>query len=81
MVFGCVIVLSQALNGVGDTITPMIVTMLTMWFIQVPMAYVLSNYTTVGAEGVRWGIVTGMVLRGGIYAVYFKRGRWKRKKI
>ncbi|MFC1900316.1 MATE family efflux transporter [Chloroflexota bacterium] len=81
LVFGCVIVLSQALNGAGDTIIPMLVTLLTMWFIQVPMAFFLTRYTGVGAAGVRWGIVTGMAVRAGIYTTYFKKGRWKRKKI
>jgi putative MATE family efflux protein len=81
IVFGCVIVLSQALNGAGDTMVPMLVTLLTMWCIQVPVAYLLTAYTAVGAAGVRWGIVSGMVLRASIYATYFKKGRWKRKKL
>ncbi|MFC2012015.1 MATE family efflux transporter [Chloroflexota bacterium] len=81
MVFGCVIVLSQALNGVGDTVIPMLVTLLTMWCIQVPLAYFLSTHTSLGVNGVRLGIVMGMVFRGGIYAAYFKGGRWKRKRV
>ncbi len=80
MVFGFVIVLSTALNGAGDTLIPMLVTLLTMWCIQVPAAYFLSR-TGIGAAGVRWGIELGLVFRGGIYAVYFKKGRWKRKRI
>jgi putative MATE family efflux protein len=80
MVFGCVIVLSTALNGAGDTLIPMLVTLLTMWFVQVPLAYFLSH-TFIGAAGVRWGIEGALVFRGGIYAVYFKKGRWKRKNI
>jgi Na+-driven multidrug efflux pump len=81
MVFGLVQVLVQCLNGVGDTWIPMITTLATMWLVQVPMAYFLSKYTSVGVYGVRWGIVTAIALRGVIYAVYFKAGRWKRKRV
>lgn len=81
LVFGFVIVLSQALNGVGETMVPMIVTLVTMWAIQVPLAWVLSTQTDLGMYGVRWGIVIALIFRGAIYAIYFKRGKWKNKKV
>jgi len=81
MFFGLVQVLVQCLNGVGDTWIPMFTTLLTMWLVQVPMAYFLPKYTPISVYGVRWGIVTAVVLRGIIYAAYFKAGRWKRKRV
>ena len=81
MVFGLVMVLTQCLNGVGDTWIPMFTTLLTMWLVQVPMAYFLPKYTSIGVYGVRWGIVSAIVLRAVIYTAYFKTGRWKRKKV
>ncbi|MFC2012014.1 MATE family efflux transporter [Chloroflexota bacterium] len=81
LVFGFVIVLSQALNGVGETVVPMLVTLLTMWFVQVPLAYVLSRHTGLSLYGVRWGIVIALILRAAIYILYFKSGRWKSKKV
>ena len=80
-VFGLVMVLTQCLNGVGDTWIPMITTLLSMWLIQVPLAYFLPNYTGLGVYGVRWAIVTAIALRAIIYTVYFRSGRWKSKKI
>jgi len=80
LVFGFVIVLSQALNGVGDTVVPMIVTLTTMWLIQVPLAYALSK-TGLGMYGVRWGIVIALAFRAATYIVYFKLGKWKQKKV
>jgi len=79
MVFGFVQVLMQCLNGVGDTMIPMLVTLITMWGIQVPLAYSLPRATGLGVYGVRWGMVSGNVMRAVIYSIYFKRGRWKRK--
>jgi Na+-driven multidrug efflux pump len=81
MVFGVVVVLTQCLNGVGDTMIPMVTTLVTMWGVQVPLAYFLSRTTNLGVYGVRWGIVTAIAGRAVIYATYFKMGRWKRKQV
>jgi len=81
MVFGVVMVLSESLNGVGDTMVPMITTLLTMWGLQVPLAYLLPKITPLGVYGVRWAIIAGIVMRAIIYSAYFKSGRWKRKRV
>jgi len=81
LVFGLVMVLMNCLNGVGDTYIPMWTTLLTMWLVQVPMAYVLPKVTSLGVYGVRWGIVSAIVLRAVVYTIYFKKGRWKRKEV
>jgi len=81
MVFGTVVVLMNCLNGVGDTMIPMLTTLLTLWMVQLPLAYVLSKFADLGVYGVRWGIVTGIVCRAIVYTLYFRHGRWKRKKV
>ena len=81
MVFGMVIVLMQCLNGVGDTVMPMLTTMLTMWGVQVPLAYSLPRITNLGVYGVRWGMVTANIVRAIIYLIYFKAGWWKRRQV
>lgn len=78
LIFGLVVVLMNCLNGVGDTTIPMFTTLVTMWFVQIPLAWLLPDVTELGVYGIRWAIVTGIVMRGVIYAVYFKRGRWRR---
>ena len=81
LVFGVVMVLSESLNGVGDTMVPMITTLLTMWGMQVPLAYFLPRITPLGVYGIRWAIVAAIVMRAVIYSTYFKSGRWKRKRV
>ncbi len=81
MIFGFIQVLMQCLNGVGDTMIPMVVTLLTMWGIQVPLAYSIPRISNLGVYGVRWGMVSGNVMRAVIYTIYFKLGRWKRKQV
>ncbi|MBD3649558.1 MAG: hypothetical protein HUJ31_19360, partial [Pseudomonadales bacterium] len=81
MIFGLVVVLMNCLNGVGDTTIPMYTTLVTMWLVQIPLAWALPEMTELGVYGVRWAIVTAIVMRGVVYAVYFKRGRWRRLTI
>ncbi|MFC1991716.1 MATE family efflux transporter [Chloroflexota bacterium] len=81
MISGFTVVLSTGLNGIGDTFTVMLVTLLTMWLVQIPLAYILPAVTSLGVYGVRWGMVAAQVLRGTFYIFYFRTGRWKSKKI
>ena len=81
LVFGFLLVLMQSLNGVGDTLPPMLITMIGMWVLQLPLAFFLSRFTDTGVYGVRWAIVVGIALRALAYGTYFRMGRWKRKEI
>ncbi len=81
MVFGLTIILSLCVEGVGDTLVTMTVTLLTMWLVQVPLAYFLPQGTKLSVYGVQWAIVIALVMRAVIYSIYFRMGRWKYKKI
>ena len=81
LVVGLAIVLSQSLNGVGDTLPVMVVNLVTMWGMVVPLAYFLPQVGNLGVYGVRWASVTGVVCRSIFYTAYFLLGRWKRKKV
>jgi putative MATE family efflux protein len=81
MFFGFVMVLMQCINGVGDTLTPMIVTIVTMGCVMLPLAYFLPRITNLDVYGVRWAMVIGNLMRAAIYLVYFRMGRWKTKRI
>ncbi|MFC1991633.1 MATE family efflux transporter [Chloroflexota bacterium] len=81
MVFGLEMVLMNCLNNIGDTMIPMITTLVTMWLIQTPLAYYLPRVTNLGVYGVRWAIIIAEVGRAVTYTIYFKTGRWQRKKV
>ncbi|MDO9333264.1 MAG: MATE family efflux transporter [Dehalococcoidales bacterium] len=78
---GFAAVLSECLNGVGDTVIPMAASLITMWGVQVPLAYFLPRMTDLGVYGVRWAMVVALAMRAFTYIIYFKLGRWKRKKV
>jgi len=75
------LVLMSCLNGVGDTWIPMLNTLVTLWGVQMPLAFFLSRSTPLGVLGVRWAMAIAIALRSSIYVVYFKTGRWKRKTV
>lgn len=81
MVSGITLVLMSCLNGVGDTWAPTLNTLVTLWGVQMPLAYLLSRFTPLGVFGVRWAMVIAVVVRAAIYVVYFKMGRWKYKEV
>jgi putative MATE family efflux protein len=81
VMMGPVAVLQQCLMGVGDTVPPMIAGLATIWAVQVPLAFILPEVTGLGVYGVRWAMVAGPVLGAIVYPIYFRTGRWKRKKV
>jgi putative MATE family efflux protein len=81
LVIGINSALMNCISGAGDTVPNMIISIGMMWVIQIPLAYLLSNYTGLDVNGVRWAIVAASF--AGIIATfaYFRSGRWKRKKV
>jgi putative MATE family efflux protein len=74
------LVLQSCISSSGDTLPPMLISLVSVWIIQVPLAIVLSH-TSLGVYGVRWAIVGGSVLSAGAYVIYFRMGRWKQKRL
>jgi Na+-driven multidrug efflux pump len=74
-------VLQSSLAGAGDTITNMVISIAMVWVIQLPLSYALANFTGFGVYGIRWAMVTGISTAAIAYAIYFRCGRWKTKKI
>jgi putative MATE family efflux protein len=74
-------VMLQAFNGAGDTVTPTIVNFFGFWLVEIPLAYFLAIPFRLHSNGVFWSIVVaeGVIAAAGI--VLFKRGRWKRQQI
>ena len=73
-------VLTSCLNGVGDTMIPLVASFVTMWAVQLPLAWFLPKVGNLGVYGVRWSMAIALSLRAITYMVYFWRGRWKQRK-
>jgi putative MATE family efflux protein len=78
---GCALVLQQCLNGVGDTLTTMLITLLGLFVVQLPLAFFLSQHTSLGVYGTYWAIAISTIVMASSYATYFRLGLWKRKRL
>jgi putative MATE family efflux protein len=74
-------VMLQAFNGAGDTVTPTIVNFFGFWLLEIPLAYFLAIPTGMRTNGVFISIVVAEAFIAGVSIILFKRGRWKRQKI
>ena len=74
-------VMLQAFNGAGDTITPTIVNLFGFWLLEIPLAYFLAITIHLESNGAFIAIVVaeGAIALASI--VLFKRGKWKLQKI
>jgi len=74
-------VMLQAFNGAGDTVTPTIVNFFGFWLLEIPLAYWLAIPRHLQSNGVFWAIVVAEGTIAGTSAILFKQGRWKKQKI
>jgi Na+-driven multidrug efflux pump len=74
-------VMMQAFNGAGDTITPTIVNFFGFWLFEIPLAYWLAIPLHMRSNGVFFSIAIAESSMAAVSAILFKQGRWKKKKI
>ncbi|HEX4543505.1 MAG TPA: MATE family efflux transporter [Candidatus Acidoferrum sp.] len=74
-------VMLQAFNGAGDTVTPTIVHFFGFWVLEIPLAYFLAIPGHVGANGVYISIVVAECAIAAAGILLFRRGRWKGQQI
>ena len=74
-------VMLQAFNGAGDTVTPTIVNLFGFWLVEIPLAYALAIPARIGTKGVYYSIVIAEASIAVAGVLIFRRGRWKRQQI
>jgi putative MATE family efflux protein len=74
-------VMMQAFNGAGDTVTPTIVNFFGFWLFEIPLAYWLAIPLRMRSNGVFYSIAIAEGAMAIASAILFKGGRWKTKKI
>lgn len=74
-------VMVQAFNGAGDTLTPTIINFFCYWLFQIPLAYTLALWAGLGANGVFLAITISESTIAVVGMLAFRRGRWKKLKV
>ena len=74
-------VMMQAFNGAGDTITPTIVNFFGFWLFEIPLAYWLAIPLHMRSNGVFFSIAIAEGAMAAASAILFRQGRWKKQRI
>jgi len=72
-------IMTQALNGAGDTGTPSALNLFAFWIIQIPLALWLAKNMGYGPDGVFIAIVVSESLLTVLSVIVFRHGRWKQQ--
>ncbi len=78
---GAQLALVGTLRGSGNTVESMILTIIGIWVIQFPFAWFVSDMEQFQELGVWWSFPVSYVLPCLLTVIWFKRGKWKEKKL
>ena len=72
-------VLTGALQGAGETISPTAITIISMAVIRLPLSWLLLNWY--GPVGAWWAMSLSTVIQGIMVVYIFRRGKWRETQI
>lgn len=79
--YGIGMVMTQALNGAGDTKTPTMINLVGFWLFQIPLAWFLAKGLDWKATGAFIAIPVAETLIAVAALYFFRKGKWKTVKV
>lgn len=73
--------LAGVLRASGNMVATMVLTLVSQWVLQLPIAYVLSKHTALGIQGVWWSFVASNVIISLLTLAWYSRGDWKKTRL
>ncbi|WKN31064.1 MATE family efflux transporter [Porifericola rhodea] len=77
---GIQMVINGVFNGAGFTLASLLVSILSLWIIRFPLAYLLSHNTMLSYDGIWWAFPISNIIAAAFAVLWFRRGDWKRRK-
>lgn len=78
---GIQMIVLGTLRGAGDTKASMNLTLISQWIVQFPLALGLSQWTSLGLDGIWWSFTVSNVVSTALVLYWFKRSDWKKKTL
>ena len=75
------LVMPQAFNGAGDTMTPTKINFFCFWLLEIPLAYGLAISMGLKTTGVYWSILVAESTAGLVAIWLFRQGKWKQSTV
>lgn len=79
--YGFGMVMVNAINGAGDTVTPTKINFICFWIIEIPLAYFLAITVGMDENGVYYAIIISETLMTLAAFWIFRKGKWKLKSV
>lgn len=79
--FAVMFCINGLLRGAGAAIIPMYITLLSLWIVRIPLAYLLSRTFGMGEAGIWWSIPVGWLMGAVASTLYYRLGNWKNKSV
>ena len=79
--YGYGMVLTAAFNGAGDTRTPTLINLFSLWLLEIPLAWLLAYPLGFGPTGAFIALSVGFSVLAFISAWIFRQGRWKTLRV
>ncbi len=77
--FSTMFINNGVVRGAGDVMIPMANTLLALWVVRLPAAYLLSDLF--GSDGIWWSLPAGWLMGAVFSTWYYRTGRWKKKAV
>lgn len=78
-VFSAMFTYNGLLRGAGATLVPMFITLLSLWVIRIPLAWLLSR--TMAEQGIWWSIPIAWLVGLVGALIYYRYGAWRHKGV
>ena len=79
LLFTLMFIYQGVMRGAGDTFVTMLFSILSLWIIRIPLAWILSE--KIGPSGIWWSIPAGWFVGLALSYFYYRSGRWKTKTV
>ena len=79
--YGYGMVLTAAFNGAGDTRTPTLINLVSLWIIELPLAWLLAHSAGLGPSGSFVAMSVGFSTLAFLSAWIFSKGHWKTRHV
>ncbi|MCU5097687.1 MATE family efflux transporter [Bacillus wiedmannii] len=80
LIFGHAQIISATMRASGTVLWPTVIGVVSIWLVEVPVAYYLSYYTSLGIEGIWIGYPAAFIVSLILQYAYYKLS-WQKKRI